>query len=575
MIGTLLGNRYELLEKIGEGGMAVVYKAKCHLLNRFVAVKILKPEFTNDKDFVEKFKIEASSAASLSDSNIVNIYDVGSQDNINYIVMEYVNGKTLKQIIVDQGKIEEKRAIDIASDIASALDCAHKNNIIHRDIKPQNILVSDGGKIKVADFGIAKATNSVTITNTNKIMGSAHYFSPEQAKGIYVDCRTDLYSLGIVLYEMVTGKVPFDAESPVSVALKHIQEAVVPPKLINTNISEGLNKLILKAIQKEPIKRYQTAGEFLTDLNKVKSNPQYNITVNNFDNDFTRVMDAVSVDDSVKKNYSSDEENNLQDENSRKKRKAKRTIIFITACLLTAIIAVVFAYSVTSGNLNSGILHAIGKSDDVTIPNIIGLSKDDAEKMLVTKGLKYVIGGTDKNEKPADTVIDCFPRPSDGVKVKAGYEIRLILSLGPAKFLVPNLVDTDISSAKDILTTNQLQLGTTSSAFSDTIDKNSVISQDPEADTTTTQNSKVNLIISKGPEAKYTTVPNLIGLSESDAKDILTSYKLRIKVGKDFQTTTDKNLDGKVAGQDPLPGRKVVEGTAITVTEFIYDSNAG
>ncbi|MCJ7690803.1 MAG: protein kinase, partial [Clostridiaceae bacterium] len=247
MIGRILGSRYELLEKIGEGGMAIVYKAKCRLLNRFVAVKILKEEFSNNIEFMEKFKREAASVASLSSNNIVNIYDVGHEGDVNYIVMEYIKGKTLKQIILQNGSMDSNLVIDYGMQIAKALECAHKNNIIHRDIKPHNILITEDGTVKVTDFGIAKAASSVTMTNTSTVMGSAHYFSPEQAKGSFVDFRTDIYSFGIVLYEMTTGRVPYDAESPVSVALKHIQEPVIPPKNINDRIPSNLNKLIVKA----------------------------------------------------------------------------------------------------------------------------------------------------------------------------------------------------------------------------------------------------------------------------------------------------------------------------------------
>ena len=255
MIGTILGNRYEIIEKIGEGGMADVYKAKCQKLNRYDAVKILKKEYINDKNLVEKFTKEATAIANLSDNNIVNVLDVGMQDDIHYIVMEYVNGKTLKQIIREEGKLSYEKVLDYGIQIAKALDCAHRNNIIHRDVKPQNILVTNDGVVKVTDFGIAKSPNSETITNTSRIMGSAHYFSPEQAKGNYVDYRSDIYSFGVVLYEVITGRLPFDAESPVSVALKHIQEPVVPPIIIDEKIPESLNKLILKAMEKEPIKR--------------------------------------------------------------------------------------------------------------------------------------------------------------------------------------------------------------------------------------------------------------------------------------------------------------------------------
>ena len=373
MIGTMLGNRYELLEKIGEGGMALVYKAKCHLLDRYVAVKVLKEEFSSDTEFVEKFKREATSAASLSDNNIVNIYDVGSQGDINYIVMEYVKGKTLKEIIREEGKITTVRTANLATQIAKALECAHRNNIIHRDIKPHNILVTDEGLVKVTDFGIAKASNSVTITNSSKIMGSAHYFSPEQAKGSFVDCRTDIYSLGIVIYEMATGRVPYDAESPVSVALKHIQEPVVAPKELNGSIPESLNKLILKAVEKEPIKRYQTIKDMLLDLKKIENKQEFNIHTNQLENDMTRIMDPIVIDD--KYDY---EENEDKDKKRPKNKngidsKKKKTIMGIAIALLVIVIGGVSGY------------FAYSKMSDVTakdtiVPNIVGMKQEDAKK---------------------------------------------------------------------------------------------------------------------------------------------------------------------------------------------------
>ena len=233
MIGRVLGNRYEIVEKLGEGGMATVYKARCQILNRFVSVKILKKEYSSDEEFLKKFRREATAVASLSDNNIVNVYDVGVDGDINYIVMEYVEGKSLKEILNERGKLSTDQALAVGIQIGKALEHAHKNNIVHRDIKPHNVLVTNDGVVKVTDFGIAKSSDSVTITNSSKVLGSAHYFSPEQAKGNVVDNRTDIYSLGIVLYELVTGRVPFDAESPVSIALKHIQEPVVPPIQLN------------------------------------------------------------------------------------------------------------------------------------------------------------------------------------------------------------------------------------------------------------------------------------------------------------------------------------------------------
>jgi serine/threonine protein kinase len=295
MIGKLLLNRYELLEKIGEGGMGVVYKAKCHLLNRFVTVKILKAELSNDEDFLARFKREATSVAKLSHQNIVNVYDVGSENQINFIVMEYIDGKTLKQIIKENVRLSYCNTIEIALQIARALDCAHKNKIIHRDIKPDNILITEDNTVKVTDFGIAKAADTETITSSNKVTGSAHYFSPEQAKGSLVDCRTDIYSLGIVMYEMITGRVPFNADSTITLAMKHIQEPVIPPKEIIADLPENINKVILKAVEKEPFRRYQTAKEMAEVLNKIKENIDYKVNLNNRSNDSTEVMEPVKV----------------------------------------------------------------------------------------------------------------------------------------------------------------------------------------------------------------------------------------------------------------------------------------
>jgi serine/threonine-protein kinase len=266
MEGRVLGNRYELIEKIGGGGMALVYKAKCRLLDRVVAVKILRPEFTNDEEFVKRFRIEAQAAASLSHPNIVSIHDVGHEDDVHYIVMEYVDGITLKEYILKKGLLSWKEAVSIASQICSAIEQAHRNSIVHRDIKPHNILITRDGIAKVADFGIARAVSSSTITMVGSTIGSVHYFSPEQARGGYTDEKSDLYSLGIALYEMVTGRVPFDGETPVAVALKHIQDQPVPPLDYESSLPKGVNDIIMKAIKKDQSKRYQSASEMLSDL---------------------------------------------------------------------------------------------------------------------------------------------------------------------------------------------------------------------------------------------------------------------------------------------------------------------
>ena len=270
MGSRLLSGRYELLEKIGDGGMAVVYKAKDKLLNRFIAVKILRPEFTKDAAFVENFKMESQAAAGLTHPNVVGVYDVGREGNINYIVMELIEGRTLNDIIRDEAPMDYRKVIDITKQVAAALKVAHKNKIIHRDVKPHNIMVTNEGVVKLADFGIAKAVNDATLSTGSKIIGSVHYFSPEQARGNYVDERSDIYSLGIVMYEMLTGQVPFDGDNPVTVALKHINEEVRPPSELVPGIPPALERAVLKATNKYQTNRYSSAEELIEELDNIE-----------------------------------------------------------------------------------------------------------------------------------------------------------------------------------------------------------------------------------------------------------------------------------------------------------------
>ncbi|WP_027623414.1 Stk1 family PASTA domain-containing Ser/Thr kinase [Clostridium lundense] len=566
MIGTLLGNRYELLEKIGEGGMAEVYKARCHLLNRYVAVKVLKEEFSRDSQFVEKFKREATAAASLSDNNIVNIYDVGSQDEINYIVMEYVKGRTLKEVIRLKNRLEVEESVNIAIQIAKALQCAHRNNIIHRDIKPHNILVTEEGIVKVTDFGIAKAANSVTITNTDKVIGSAHYFSPEQAKGSFVDCRTDIYSLGIVMYEMVTGRVPYDADSPVSVALKHIQEPVVPPIQLNLSLPSNFNSVILKCIEKEPIRRYQDIKSLLEDLDKVKNNEEVDVKVPNYYDDRTQIMDAVKV---KTKNNNEDEyidEDDFEEEEFEKgsiDNKKKKMIAIATAIIL--VIAVGFA----SGYIIYNKISPNGKASaqTVTIPDIVGKSKEEAKKLVEEKNLKFVVGSTEKSDRAEGTVISCFP--NSGTQVKANSEVRVIVSSGVDKQIVPDLKTIDLEVAKDILKRYNLKLGNVTEAYDDNIAKNCVISQSPDKDNKVEANSSVDVVISKGPKITYATVPSLNGKTLEEARTLLSNSNLKLGTSKSVETS-DKSLDGKIFEQNIEGNTKVTEGTAVNVTYYVY-----
>ncbi|MDB2096117.1 Stk1 family PASTA domain-containing Ser/Thr kinase, partial [Clostridium paraputrificum] len=446
MIGEILGNRYEIEEKIGEGGMSIVYKARCNKLNRYVAVKVLKKEMSDNEDIVNKFKREATAIAALSDNNIVNILDVGSQDDINYIVMEYVKGKTLKELIKQFGKLNYETAITIAIQIAKALECAHKNNIIHRDVKPQNILVTEEGLIKVTDFGIAKSTSSATLTNTTTIMGSAHYFSPEQAKGTLVDNRTDLYSLGVVLYEMVTGKVPFEADSPVTIALKHIQEEVVPPKQINSKIPESLNKLIIKAMEKDPGMRYQNARDIINDLQKIKEDPNAVIdnVVENEENEHTIIMGSVNAPDNTKsvnkaledEYYEDDEDDEYYDDDyydeddddeeydgKKKKKKSYKNLIIGVAVVVGLLLLGVGAFAISGG---------FSATKTVKVPDLKGMTLEEAKKAIEDAGLEYVDAGTEKSDEEEGTVIKFDPEA--GKEVKKGSEVRVITSAGAVSY---------------------------------------------------------------------------------------------------------------------------------------------
>lgn len=587
MIGKTLGNRYELLEKIGEGGTAVVYKAKFSLLNRFVAVKILKDEFSSDKDFVQKFKREATAAGSLSCNNIVNIYDVGTDGNINYIVLEYVDGKTLNEIIKESGRIQWEKAVDIAKQIALALNCAHSNGIIHRDIKPHNVLVTASGVVKVTDFGIAKASNSATITSSDKVMGSAHYLSPEQARGDVVDCKTDIYSLGIVMYEMVTGRVPFDAESPVSVALKHIQEPVIPPINVNPDIPASLNRIILKSVEKEPIRRYADAKELIADLNNVKDDLKDRDSLND---DYTRIMTPIKNIDQIKnasdskkneddadknlENGAEDEQEEEEEEedvpDSRTERnskgklsKKKKYIIGATLACVLLIATLAIAYVAGLGGFSKLSTPA---NTMVTVPSVVGLSKNDAESKLKSVNLtpQFV---NENSDKAVGTVT--ASDPNAGTSVKTGTTVKVTVSIGPKTQTVPDVSGNDLDTATSTITYSGFVVGSKSYSFSDSVPKNYVINTDPSANTKLAVGGTVNLVISKGPEVQKVTVPSVKGMTLDQAQAKLAGLTINVVT----KQTGDKNQDNIVYDQDLAAGTSVKQGSAISIYVYKYDAS--
>lgn len=577
MIGKILGNRYELLQCVGEGGMSFVYKAKCRKLNRFVAVKILKDEFKNNEEIVRRFKKEATAIANLSNPNVVNVLDVGTQDDINYIVMEYIEGKTLKDIINEKGALPYEIAISIGIKVAKALECAHKSGIIHRDVKPQNILVTEEGVVKVTDFGIAKSMDSSTIAHTNSVMGSAHYFSPEQAKGTYTDYRTDLYSLGIVLYEMVTGVVPFNGDSPVTVAVKHIQEKAIPPKNINQNIPNSLNDLIMKAMEKDPVNRYQTAKEIIGDLEKIKKDPNVTISSKSAEDEdqFTRVMSPVVVpntetnnlepdeDDEDDEYYEDDEdedeeENNIQTKPQKainKKKKKSPILIIITTILVVAL-------GITLGFL--GMKNFMEGGKDVKIPNVVGEKVEDAKSKLEGLGLK-VLEVTEESDQEKGIVLKVDPNVDS--TVKTGSEVKLTVSGGEGKIKVPNFAEMNLDSVKKTLKNLGLELGNVDEEYSDSVPRGEVISQSPNANESVDKGSKVNVTISKGKEIKSETIniPDVSGKSVEEAKSILSNAGVGVNPVKG-EAAKSEGEAGKVYSQSQSGSLTIKQGEKVTIT---------
>lgn len=536
--GKILGNRYVLLEKVGEGGMALVYKARCQLLNRYVAVKILRPEFIADEEFIKKFKRESMASASLSHPNIVGIYDVGEEDDIYYIVMEYVHGKTLKEYIREKGKLDPMEAISIAKQISYALEHAHKNGVVHRDIKPQNIMITDDKIIKVTDFGIARASSTVTMTNTGKVMGSVHYFSPEQARGGFSDHRTDIYSLGVVMYEMIAGRLPYDAESPITVALKHIQENVIEPIKIDHNIPNALNDIVMKAMQKDMGKRYQNIRDLIGDLELAQTSPNTMLFNWEIEKEKTRVISVEEIDEEIGKK-----------QKSQRRSKTIKILFGTLSILMLLVIAGIFA-------VNKWLV-----VKDTKVPHITGMQKEDAEKLLEKYELNWE-SETVSNTLPAGEVVSTYPE--EGTVVKVGYTVTVFVSSGPEQVEVPDIKNLNAVDAETLLRKRGLGLGSTNTKNSDQVEKDLIIEQIPAANSMVEKGSKVDIVVSSGPEIAYTIVPDLTGKSLTEAQNMLLSKHLNF--GAISYGTDTKYVDNVIIGQSIPVGSRVEEYTVINVT---------
>ncbi len=555
--GRLLGNRYEILEKIGIGGMATVYKAKCHVLNRYVAVKILRDEFTTDAEFVRRFNTEAQAAASLTHPNIVSIYDVGNEGNIYYIVMELIQGKTLKEIITEDGALPWKWSVNVAIQIASALETAHRNNIIHRDIKPHNIIITEDGVAKVTDFGIAKAVSNSTITAFGTTIGSVHYFSPEHARGGFTDAKSDLYSLGVVMYEMLTGKVPFDADTPVSVALKHMQEQPIEPIKVNPLIPIALNKIIMKAMQKDPNLRYQTATEMLRDLKQVSKNPDGNFVVlDKYPNDFpTQKINTV---------YEKKVNDTEKYEGERKTpKKQNKLVAFFNKHKVLKVLAIIMA-CIAIFVLTMGITIAISNANrpkQVQIPNLIGKTIEEVETLTKEANIKYeIIAEEYSTDQEAGKVIKQEPKYAANYQVLENSTVKITISKGVELTKVPKIAGEKKDTAITMLENAGLKYEI-KEENNDKIEAGVVIKQEPEQDQEVAKDSTVIVYVSLG--TNKVPVPDVLGKTEEEAKKLIEDLKLKVVV-KTGEDTTKSN--GVVIKQDIDSGTQVEEETTITIT---------
>ena len=560
--GKLLGSRYEIIEKIGNGGMATVYKATDKVLKRNVAVKILRDEFTTDEEFIKRFDVEAQSAARLTHPNIVSIYDVGVEDNLHYIVMELIQGKTLKEIILkEKGPLPWKWSVNVAIQIASALETAHRNNIIHRDIKPHNIIITEDGIAKVTDFGIAKAVSNSTITAFGTTIGSVHYFSPEHARGGFTDAKSDLYSLGVVLYEMVTGQLPFDADTPVSVALKHMQEKPEEPIEVNPNVPVAVNKIIMKALQKDTTLRYQTATEMLDDLRKSLKNP---------DGDF---VDDSEYDPTAKTQVLHTEMyNNLRGSNNDNEKDGKKdgkVKAFIKKHKkLSVFIGLILLFALSLG----GTILALNITNppEVDIPKVVGLSKEEAQQEVENAKLVFEVSSEEYNKdvpegyvisQKAESDLGDFTTTPGDRKVKQGSKILVIISKGQEKTTVPNVEGKERDEALKMLEDAKLEAEIIEET-SKTVEEGYVISQETEPDSEAFAGDTVKIHVSTGTGIRQVTVISVIGQDEATAKSNLESLGLKVNVT--YQEATSNN--GKVTAQSIDANKVVDEGTTITIT---------
>lgn len=546
--GHKFGGRYEVTEPIASGGMAEVFLARDNLLGRKVALKVLHPEYARDNAFITRFRREAQAAASLNDPRVVSIFDWGSDDGTYYIVMEYVQGRTLRDIIQAEGSLMPQRAAEIAADVATALHIAHQQGIVHRDIKSANIAVTPGGQTKVMDFGIARGPTEQgqTVTQTGTVIGTAAYLSPEQAQGLPVDPRSDVYSTAVVLYEMLTGDVPFKAETPVGVAYKHVKEDAAPPSDHNPEIPPELDAIVLKGMSKNPDNRYQSAQEMGRDLKRwlagrpVEATPIMSPDETAIVRRGDQIMVAARGADTTRVMRTA--------EPPRGRRALVYGLTFLLFFgILVAAVALLFSLFGRGGPV-------------IEVPDVVGMDLDEALRILDSRGLTGVVDRREFHEThPAGTVIS--QDPEDGFKVRSGHRVRLVVSRGAERIDVPEVVGQTREDAERTLEESGLEVGAVRTQASDDVPEGVVISQDPPAGRSVERGTPVDLVVSSGRQ--IVRVPDVTGFSEERARQILLDRNLNPVVRKVCRTS---ERDDIVLSQDPAAQTDVPEGSDVTIT---------
>lgn len=587
MIGKVLANRYEILEKIGTGGMGDVYKAHDRKLDRVVAIKILKAEYNDDSNFIRKFKRESLAAASISHPNIVSIYDVGTEEpfdeKIHYIVMEYIDGKTLKEVINEDGRLREKRALNYCVQIAEALKVAHSKNIVHRDIKSQNIMITKDDRVKVTDFGIARVADNSTVTATNAIMGSVHYFSPEQARGSKVDNRSDIYSMGIVLYEMLTGRLPFDAENPVSVALMQVQSNMPRPSDTYSDISESSDAIVLKMTAKDPNDRYKDVNALIKDIKNLQLGRTSNI-------DFTQTMkQTMPLDDRIKSSSkqaykkqasvsdrgkkvvrrSNDEDDYEIEEKKPKKKKKKGSATPIILGILTAVLLFVMIVVIGPKALFNSNKDQIEQTLTAKIPKVVGLTEDEAIAKLKAQKLNVNISGNEEDPNYANKEV-LSQSPKAGEEVEEGTTINIVVNILPDAIKVPELKGLSLEEAQKKITDLGLRIVDISSEYSDDVEEGKIFEQEPEAGREVLKDKDIKIKISKGKDDREVNIPDTKGLSKEDAKKTLENLGFKVK----FESTTSNSVDiDEVVDYKPKEDAKNGDTITLIISKGKEDSD--